>query len=175
MKKCLILSLFTLLALTLGAGEGFAQSRSNKIGIGVGALISNGLDGTVSLEHETKYHDSWEYFANAYLQWDDCERCGHICNESFWSNYNIYSAGIAYKPCIVRGRNNHGNLRIGLSGGGSTDDKLVGTLHVGYEHSYALKKEWTLYWQIKCDGSLNTRDNFKVGAAIGIKIPTKQR
>ena len=67
-------------------------------------------------EHETNYNNAWEFFANGYLQWKDCETCGHICPESFWRNYRTYGFGVAYKPCVVRGRNHYGNLRIGASG-----------------------------------------------------------
>ncbi len=55
----------------------------------------------------------------------------------FWQNYRSYGVGAAYKPCVVRGRNYHGNLRLGASAGSDTKD-FLGGLHVGYEHNYAL-------------------------------------
>ena len=175
-NKCLILSLFTLLALVLGARQGLssasAQNRTNHINIGVGYMLESTMDATLSFEHETKYHNSWEYFATASLKYDECADCGHICTDSFWHNYNTIGGGIAYKPCVMRGRNNHGNLRIGASGNWSSESKFVTGLHLGYEHDYALQSGWNLYWQLKCDGMINGRDKIHGGIAIGIKIPT---
>ena len=98
----------------------FAQSHSDRITFGMGLLYERGLDATLAWEHETKYHNAWEYFVNGYLKWDECESCGHVCPESFWKNYRTWGVGVAYKPCVWRGRNNHGNLRIGASAGSQT-------------------------------------------------------
>ena len=78
-----------------------------------------------------------------------------------------------YKPCVWRGRNNYGNLRIGASAGSNTD-KFLGGIHVGYEHNYALRHGWVLYWQAKCDLMLPDRkDLFRTGVTLGFKIPTR--
>ena len=83
------------------------------------------------------------------------------------------SVGVAYKPCVWRGRNNYGNLRIGASAGSNTD-KFLGGIHVGYEHNYALRRGWVLYWQAKCDLMLPDRkDLFRTGVTLGFKIPTR--
>ena len=96
-----------------------------------------------------------------------------MCPESFWKNYRTWGVGVAYKPCVWRGRNNHGNLRIGASAGSNTD-KFLGGIHVGYEHNYALRKGWGLYWQAKCDLMLPDRkDLFRTGVTLGFKIPTR--
>ena len=151
-----------------------AQTYSNKISIGIGALYERGLDATISAEHQTKNHNAWEYFLNGYLKWKECETCGHVCPDSFWKNYNTWSIGAAYKPCVYTGRNNHGNLRIGLSGGSDTDE-FLGGVHVGYEHNYILKKGFALYWQVKCDCILPEREDlFRTGIVIGIKLPTSK-
>lgn len=175
MKKCLILSLFTLLALVPGASEGFssakAQSHANHINLGTGYMLENTMDATVAFEHETKYHNSWEYFMTAALKYDDCSPCGHICNESFWNNYNTIGVGIAYKPCVIRGRNHHGNLRIGSSGNIASTSCFVTGLHTGYEHSYAFPSGWNIYWQLKCDCMINGKDILRGGLAVGVKLP----
>ena len=137
MKK-ILLSMIAVICMSVSA---VAQSHSDRITFGMGLLYENGLDATLSWEHETKYHNAWEYFVNGYLKWDECQSCGHICPESFWRNYNTWGIGAAYKPCVVRGRNNYGNLRIGASFGSNTD-KFLGGFHVGYEHNFALRKGW---------------------------------
>lgn len=80
-----------------------AQNNSDRLSLGVGCLYQNGLDLTLSYEHEGKYHHAWEFFANAYIKWAECASCKHICPESFWKNYHSYGFGVAYKPCVVRG------------------------------------------------------------------------
>lgn len=145
-----------------------AQDGSNRISLSTGVLYERGLDLTLSYEHETKYHNAWEYFGNVYLKWDECASCGHVCPDSFWKNYRTYDFGIAYKPCVVRGRNNHGNVRIGASVGSDTD-KVIGGIHVGYEHSYAFRSGWQIFWQVKTDIMIKGLDTFRTGAALGIK------
>ena len=44
-----------------------AQQNSDRISLGFGCLYERGLDVTLSYEHETKYHNAWEYFANGYI------------------------------------------------------------------------------------------------------------
>ena len=80
----------------------FAQSHSDRISVGAGALYQRGLDATISWEHETRYHNAWEYFINGYIKWDECASCGHVCPESFWNNYRTWGVGAAYKPCVAK-------------------------------------------------------------------------
>lgn len=147
-----------------------ADEGSNRIMLGVGALYERGLDVTLSYEHETTYHNTWEYFANAYLKYEECESCGHICPESFWHSYNSWDLGIAYKPCVVRNRNNDGNLRIGGFVGSDTNE-VIGGGTVGYEHNYTLKGGFQLYWQVKSDIVINGKDLFRTGIVLGFKLP----
>lgn len=164
MKKAILISMLFIATLT----SSYAQDGSNRISLGTGVLYERGLDLTLSYEHETKYHNALEYFGNVYLKWDECASCGHVCPDSFWKNYRTYDFGIAYKPCVVRGRNNHGNVRIGASVGSDTD-KVIGGIHVGYEHSYALRSGWQIFWQVKTDIMIKGLDTFRTGAALGIK------
>lgn len=164
MKKLMLMIAILFAAITNAS----AQNGSNRVSLGAGLLYERGMDLTLSYEHETNYHNAWEYFANVYLKWDDCPSCGHICPESFWNNYRTYGFGIAYKPCVVRGRNHYGNVRIGASGGSDTH-KFIGGVHVGYEHNYALGSGWQLFWQVKSDIMIKGKDLFRTGAVLGIK------
>ena len=148
-----------------------AQRNSNHVSLGIGALYERGLDATLSFEHETNYHNAWEFFANGYLKWDKCAECNHVTPDSFWKNYRTWSVGAAYKPCVVRGKNNFGNVRFGASGGSDTH-KFIGIIHLGYEHNYALKKGWKLFWQVKTDLAIKGEDLLRTGVVIGIKLPT---
>lgn len=118
------------------------------------------------------YRHAWEFFMNGYLQWAKCESCKHVCPESFWRNYRTYGFGVAYKPCVTRGRNHYGSLRIGASGGSDTNKFLAG-LHFGYEHNYVLRSGWTFFWQVKGDVMIKGADVLRTGVALGIKLPIK--
>lgn len=166
MKKLLLLFAMVLTALT-----GYAQRNGNRVMVGVGCLYERGLDLTLAYEHETLYHNAWEYFANGYIKWDECASCGHVCSESLWNNYRSYGFGFAYKPCVSRGRNHHGNLRVGASAGSDTE-RFLGGIHLGYEHNYTLRGGWKLFWQVKSDLMIKGEDLFRTGIVLGIKFPT---
>lgn len=175
-NTCKTLLLTLLLALPLGGVSTrlSAQNNSDHIAVGIGAMYKNTLDATISYEHETKYHNSWEYFVNTSLKYTDCEDCGHICNKSFWRNYDTVGGGVCYKPCVSRGRNHHANIRVGASANYASDDSFVTGLHLAYEHSYALRSGVALFWQVKCDGLINGQDKFRAGIGFGIKLPCKR-
>ena len=103
MKKTIILTI-ACMCLAVGA---YAQRGSGRLSLGAGLLYKNGLDVTLAYEHEMNYRHAWEFFANGYLQWAECESCKHVCPKSFWQNYRTYGFGVAYKPCVTRGRNHY--------------------------------------------------------------------
>lgn len=162
------------ICLMLGSISSSAQSNSNRISLGVGALYERGFDATLSVEHETKNHNAWEYFLHGYVKYDKDKEVGHITKDSFWRNYRTWGAGIAYKPCVYRTKNTYGSLRIGGSVGSDTKE-VVGWANIGYEHSYALRHGWQLFWQVKTDVCINGKDLFCTGVAIGFKLPTGSR
>lgn len=159
-----------LILLALYSGRVRAQSNVNHLQLGIGALYERGFDVTLAYEHETKYHNSWEYFANGYIKYDTDPNAGHITHDSFWKNYQSWLLGIAYKPCVVRGRNHHGNFRIGLMVGSDTHD-FIGGGTIGYQHSYALRYGWEFFFQVKSDVVIHGKDLFRTGVGLGIKMP----
>lgn len=88
MKKVILMAMLFIVTLT----SSHAQDGSNRISLSTGVLYERGLDLTLSYEHETKYHNAWEYFGNVYLKWDECASCGHVCPDSFWKNYRTYDS-----------------------------------------------------------------------------------
>ena len=162
---------FVMMLVTMAAT---AQTYSNRIGIGVGVLYERGFDATISVEHETKNHNAWEYFLNGYVKYEDDKTAGHITNDSFWKSYRTWGLGFAYKPCVYMGKNNYGCLSLGGSAGSDTDE-FMGWVHAGYEHDYVLRKGWHLYWQIKTDLCINGKDLFRSGVCVGFRLPTGKR
>lgn len=168
MKKILVLGM-----LLLGVSmKSYASDGEKFFQIGTGLLYERGWDVTVGIEHETQYHNAWEYFGNMYLKWEECVSCTHVCPESFWKSYNTWSLGAAYKPALVRKRNSVGRVRLGLSAG-SDRNELIGGVHVGYEQNYKMRSGLVLYWQVKSDLMINGRDLFRTGVVLGVKLPFK--
>ena len=144
-----------------------AQDNSNRIGVGVGAFYRPAASATLFWEHETRYHNAWEFFATGSLKLDDIEDLG--------ANYRCWGVGAAWKPCVFRARNRFGSARIGVSLGAAPTDFLAG-IHAGWQHSYALRRGWQFYWQAGVDVMLPRRDDlFRVGAGVGIKMPVRIR
>ena len=150
----------------------FASDDDKFIQIGTGILYERGWDLTVGVEHETRYHNAWEYFGNVYLKWEECASCKHICPKSFWKSYNTWGLGFAYKPAMVRKRTSVGRLRLGVSAG-SDKHELLGGVHVGYEQNYRLRNGLVVYWQVKSDLMINGKDLFRTGLVLGVKLPFK--
>lgn len=183
MTKVIRNTLAVMAVLLSGAAPSVAQTYSNHINIGTGYLFSRGIEVNLAFEHETKYHKAWEYFGNYYFQYADDPRAGHITSKTFWNNYRVIEGGVAYKPCVVRARNSHGNMRIGAGLGGKfeTDEYdnessgFVYCIHAGYEHDYNLRHGWQLYWQLKADLTFRGKDAFRGGIGLGLKIPTDRR
>lgn len=154
----------------LSTTRSFGQTNNNHLLFSMGALYERGVDATIAYEHGSKYHNAWEYFAIGYLKYAEDPNAGHITKQSFWHTYNSWHVGICYKPCVNRGRNHHGNARLGASGG-SDRHEFVGGIHVGYEHTYALKHGWELFFQVKEDVIIKGEDLFRTGVSLGIKLP----
>lgn len=161
---------FMLLALLLASVSAHAGENQKRLGFAVGALYEDGLDATLSYECEGRNHNAWEFFANGYLQWTECKSCGHVCPDSFWRNYRTWGLGVAYKPCVARGRNWYSCLRLGLSGGSNTSRFLTG-IHVGFEHDWVLPHQWQVFFQVKADCMIGAGDLFREGVALGVKVP----
>lgn len=146
------------------------NANMNRLSLGAGLLYERGLDATIAVEHETRYHNMWEFFATGYLKWDKDPAAGHVTKKSFWNNYNSWCLGIAYKPCVNRGRNHFGNFRIG-GGAGSDLHQFIGLVTVGYEHSYFLRGGWCVFFQLKEDVAICGKDLFRTGVVLGVKVP----
>lgn len=164
--------LLLVLTAVLVSSAAFAQKNTDRIMLGAGALYERGFDATVAWEHETNYHNAWEFGFSNYIKYDVDPKVGHVTKQSFWHNYRTWGGSVAYKPCVIRGRNNHGNVRIAAMLGSDTSS-FMGWVSAGYEHDYTLRGSWHLYWQVKSELGIGpARDRFRTGVVIGFKIPT---
>ena len=170
---------FSLIFLAAAVTQLAAQTYSNHLTLSAGYYFPRTIDATVALEHETRYHNAWEYMFNYSLQYEKDEEAGHYTPSSFWKNNNTWSLGAAYKPCVTRSRNTHGNLRLGAAFGGrkykEEDAKFQAVLLAGFEQSFNLRHGWQLFYQIRTDMMPGNSDFIKVGATLGMKIPLEKR
>ena len=158
-----------LLAITAKAS---AQDNANRIGIGAGAVFRPAASATLFWEHETAYHNAWEFFAEGRVLFPgDLSQVSQLWD----SSRKQWGVGAAWKPCLYRARNRYGSARIGVSLGAAPTDFLAG-IHAGWQHSYALKGGWQFFWQAGVDLMLPKRDDlFRAGAGIGVKLPVRDR
>ncbi len=166
MKKFMMI----LAVAAIGFGYANAGESDSRLGLGVGILYDKGLDAAISYEVERGNHHAWEFFASGYLKWSECASDKHVCPRSFWHGQRTWHLGAAYKPCVNRGKNHYGSLRVGASAG-SDLHKFIGAAHLGYEHNYRLKGGWQFFWQAKVDLVIKSGDLFRPGLAMGIKLP----
>lgn len=157
-----------IIAATIGMATATAQNNSDRIGIGFGVGYAPKAESVLFWEHETSYHNAWEAFLYGSLALDSIEG-------DLWNNGKAWGAGAAWKPCVVRSRNNYGSVRLAAMLGAAPRDFSAG-LTAGYQHSYVLRGGWQLYWQGGVTLTLPRRgDLFGVAAGIGVKMPVRDR
>ena len=159
--------LFMITVVLLSTVLARAQDGTHRIGFGAGGFYRPAASATLYWEHETHYHNAWEFFATGSVKLDNLE--------DIETNYRFWGVGTAWKPCVFRARNRYGSARIGVSLGAAPADFLAG-IHAGWQHSYALRGGWQFYWQAGVDLMLPKRDDlFRVGAGFGLKMPVRIR
>ena len=95
----------------------------------------------------------------------------YFCTNAFW-NYKSANVGFAYKPRLVKWKNNSLRARTGMDMGVRQLGKFNLSLDVGIEYSHTFKNRLQLYITQKNDFVFWSRYHFKNGLLIGIKIPT---
>ena len=146
-----------------------AQNNWDRIGIGAGGGYSPRAEAVLFGEHETSYHNAWEVFLAGSLSLDNLD--GNL-----WSgNGKAWGCGAAWKPCVVRSRNNYGSLRLAAMLGAAPKEFSAG-ISTGYQHSWVLRGGWQLYWQGGVTLILPKRgDLFGVSTGVGVKMPLRDR
>ena len=163
--------LLAMLLLFAFSGRVSAQQNAHHLMVGVGASYQRGFDATLSYQRTNRYHNAWEFFGQYHIKYEPDPLAGHITKHSFWHSYNSWHLGVGYKPCVARGRNHHGNMRIGVSVGSDLTD-FVGGIHLGYEHSIALHKGWEFFFRVNEDVIIpKSSDLFRTGVHLGFKVP----
>ena len=165
MKRILTL----VMAVTAFVATAGAQNNWDRVGFGIGGGYSPKAETVLFWEHETSYHNAWEVFLAGAFSLDSIR--GNVWND----NTKSWGAGAAWKPCMVRSRNNYGSLRLAAMLGAAPRDFSAGLI-AGYQHSWALRGGWQLYWQGGVTLTLPKRgDLFGVSTGVGVKMPVRDR
>ncbi len=156
-------------SVTVFMAPALAQNNWDRIGLGTGGGYSPRAAAVLFWEHETSYHNAWEVFLFGKLGLDNLR--GNVWDD----NVKAWGAGAAWKPCVVRSRNNYGSLRLAAMLGAAPREFSAG-LTVGYQHSWVLRGGWQLYWQGGVTLTLPRRgDLFGVSTGVGVKMPVRDR
>lgn len=140
-----------------------AQDNSNRIGFGSGAAYPFTGNATVFWEHETRYHNAWELYATGSLD----GFCNITGDDLSWG------VGAAWKQCLFNARNRYGSVRLGASLGAAPKD-FMAVLHVGWQHTKALRRGRQFYWQVQAGAALPKGEHlFHLGVAAGVKLPVR--
>lgn len=165
MKKIFLVLIVTLsFSLKLFAGDG-----DKHLSIAGGWQYKNTVNALVSLEFETKYHNSWEVYVDLSNAYAKCPDHNKIDSKSFW-DYKTFGMGVAYKPTFWRGKNSTLRWRVGADIG-ANQKGFQASVDIGIEYNYALKNGMQLFMLQKNDFVFWTRDHFRNGLLIGLKIP----
>lgn len=160
--------LLLILSLLLCVQRSFAGDGDKYINVSGGWQYKNTVNALISVEFEGINHSSYEFYldlANVYREAPD----GKVHSNTFW-DYKSLGIGTAWKPVISRGRNTALKWRLGADIG-ANDNSFQASLEVGLEYSYTLKNGWKLFALQKNELVFWTRDHFRNGLLIGVKLP----
>lgn len=166
MRKLYIIILLIAAVITPAkAGDG-----DKHVGFQAGLMYPGVLNGVLSVDFETRYHNAFEFYIDAFTEWKDCQDCGKVCKESFWKSNYALGVGAAYKPVVHRSRNSVGRFRIGADIGTCSREFALG-IEAGYEYVWTFKSNVQFVLQQKNELTFWGRPTWKIGGMVGIRLP----
>lgn len=165
-KKYIVMAALVLLSVPSAlAGDG-----ETRVGLSAGVLWPGILNGTLHVDYETRYHNAWEVYVDAFTKWEECRDCGKVCRESFWkSNYGL-GIGAAYKPAVHRSRNSVGRVRMGADIG-TCDRSFSLGVELGYEYVWTFRNRMQFVLQQKNEITFWGKPTWRFGGLVGIRLP----
>lgn len=166
MRKLFIIILLIAAVITPAkAGDG-----DKHVGFQAGLMYPGVLNGVLSVDFETRYHNAFEFYIDAFTEWKDCQDCGKVCKESFWKSNYALGVGAAYKPVVHRSRNSVGRFRIGADIGTCSREFALG-IEAGYEYVWTFKNNVQFVLQQKNELTFWGRPTWKFGGMVGFRLP----
>lgn len=164
-KLFMIILLIAAVITPAKAGDG-----DKHVGFQAGLMYPGVLNGVLSVDFETRYHNAFEFYIDAFTEWKDCRDCGKVCKESFWKSNYALGVGAAYKPVVHRSRNSVGRFRIGADIGTCSREFALG-IEAGYEYVWTFKNNVQFVLQQKNELTFWGRPTWKIGGMVGIRLP----
>lgn len=171
MKKHLliVMAVFSL-ALSAKAGEGDILLNAK-----IGAFYQKSFNGLLELEFERKYSNCWVAYLDLCNAYRYCEIDHTIfCDDTFW-DYQTFAVGVGYKHNLVRWQNMNLRAQLGFDIGADyckeENYSFYMSAEISIEMTFSLRNRTQLCLIQKNDFCFFTRDHFKNGLLIGIKIP----
>ena len=166
MKNFLIIAMLIVAGVTpVKAGDG-----DKHVGFQAGVMYPGVFNGVLSVDFETRYHNAFEFYIDAFTEWKDCPDCGKVCKESFWKSNYALGVGLAYKPMVHRSRNSMGRFRIGADIGTCSREFALG-IEAGYEYVWTFKNNVQFILQQKNELTFWGRPTWKFGGMVGLRLP----
>ena len=164
-KLFMIILLIAAVVTPAKAGDG-----DKHVGLQAGLMYPGVLNGVLSVDFETRYHNAFEFYIDAFTEWKDCRDCGKVCKESFWKSNYALGVGAAYKPVVHRSRNSVGRFRIGADIGTCSREFALG-IEAGYEYVWTFKNNVQFVLQQKNELTFWGRPTWKFGGMVGFRLP----
>ena len=164
-KLFMIILLIAAVITPAKAGDG-----DKHVGFQAGLMYPGVLNGVLSVDFETRYHNAFEFYIDAFTEWKDCRDCGKVCKESFWKSNYALGVGAAYKPVVHRSRNSVGRFRIGADIGTCSREFALG-IEAGYEYVWTFKNNVQFVLQQKNELTFWGRPTWKFGGMVGFRLP----
>ena len=164
-KLYMIILLIAAVITPAKAGDG-----DKHVGFQAGLMYPGVLNGVLSVDFETRYHNAFEFYIDAFTEWKDCRDCGKVCKESFWKSNYALGVGAAYKPVVHRSRNSVGRFRIGADIGTCSREFALG-IEAGYEYVWTFKNNVQFVLQQKNELTFWGRPTWKFGGMVGFRLP----
>ena len=146
------------------------RDMNHYFNISIGYMYKNTLPILIEYEVEHRQHNFALYLdlttTYKYCQTDKT----YFCTEAFW-HYKSANIGFAYKPRLVKWKNNSLRARTGFDFGVRQFAKFNMSLDIGLEYCHTFKNRTQLYISQKNDFVFLSRYHFKNGLLIGVKIP----
>ena len=163
MKKIVLLSVSLLSCAAAFAGDGDKFTT-----VSGGWQHRRTMNAVVGLEFEGMHHNAWELYIDLSNAWATAPD-GKIYSNTLW-DYRTFGIGAAYKPVLTKGKNTVLRWRFGADVGANRRG-FQASLDVGLEFSYSFRNRMQLFVLQKNDVVFWSRDHFRNGVLIGVKIP----
>lgn len=168
MKKRNVLMTLAMLLITLAAKAGEGDTY---LSLNAGVLHPKVFTINAAYQKEISYGNAYEFYIDYQTQWTTCPDCGEVCSDSFWKNRYSYSAGLAYKKAIHRGKNTITRVRAGADLGSYNNRKFAASLEVGIEYALTVRGGVQVVFSQKNEIMFFGKPTWKSGLLAGIRVP----